>query len=178
MRYNELRAEVRAARRRRGLTQAELSARSGTSRVTIARFEAGGDLRVGTLAGLCEALDLELTVAPKQENATAALETRLARERDRSRRETRRYRHARLAARLLSSPRGEGCGLVEQARRVVDRWEAERLCSRHYVTRWRRILRGSPAQVAARLLEPGDWRDALYQNSPWSFAFRREASTE
>jgi hypothetical protein len=58
----------------------------------------------------------------------------------------------------------------------VDRWERERLCSRHYVTRWRRLLRGSPAQVAGRLLEPGDWRDALFQSSPWSFAF--EASSE
>jgi len=160
------------------MTQAQLSARSGTSRVTIARFEAGsgGDIRVGTLAGLCQALDLELIVAPRETAATAALETRLARERDRSRRETRRYRHARLAARLLSLPASDGRALVEQARRVVDRWETDGLCSRHYVIRWRRMLRGSTAQVAARLIEPGDWRDALFQNSPWSFAF--EASPD
>jgi hypothetical protein len=137
--------------------------------VTIARFEAGGDVRVGTLAGLCQALDLELSVTSK--DGAAALETRLARERERARRIARHCRHARLAARLLSSPGNEGRALVQRARGVVDRWERERLCSRHYVTRWRRLLRGSPAQVAGRLLEPGDWRDALFQSSPWSFAF-------
>jgi len=77
---------------------------------------------------------------------------------------------------LLSEPPAEGRALVRRALEVVDRWEAERLCSRRDVTRWRRVLRGSLPQVAGRLLDPGDWGDALFQNSPWSFAF--EATSE
>ena len=55
MRYAELRATLRSARLERGLTQAALAARSGTSRVTIARLEAGsaGDVRMGTVGTLC-----------------------------------------------------------------------------------------------------------------------------
>jgi hypothetical protein len=138
--------------------------------VTVARFEAGSgrDIRVATLAALCGALDLELAATSR--GVQASLETRLARERERARRIDRRHRHARLAARLLAAPRRQGLALVERARAVVDRWESQRLCSRHYVTRWRRLLEGSPARVAQGLLEPGEWRDALYQNTPFSFA--------
>jgi len=170
MRYT-VRENLRAARLRSGLTQAQLADRSGTSRVTIARFEAGSgrDIRVGTLASLCRALDLDLTAAPKQ--ALPALETRLARERERARRLDRQLCHVRIAARLLEAPGRKGERLVERARDVVDLWERERLCSRHYITRWRRLLDGSPGRVARQLLEPGEWRDALFQSSPWSFAF-------
>lgn len=170
--YSDLRRRLRQARLARGLTQAALADRSGASRVTIARFEAGsgGDVRLGTLAALCRALDLELEAAPR--DAAALLETRLARAGERARRLERRLAHARLAARLLAVPRRQGLALIGRARAVVDRWEREKLCSRHYVVRWRRLLGGSPAQVAERLLDPGEWRDALFQNTPWSFALQ------
>jgi hypothetical protein len=58
---------------------------------------------------------------------------------------------------------------------VVDRWERDRLCSRHYISRWRRLLSGPPERVARSLLDPGDWADALFQNTPFSFALERAA---
>jgi hypothetical protein len=30
--------------------------------------------------------------------------------------------------------------------------------------------------VARAILEPGEWRDALYQNTPFSFALEREGA--
>jgi len=175
MRYTSLRESLRAARREKGLTQAALAARSGTSRVTIARLEAGSarDVRVGTITSLCEALGLEIAVAPA--GARPAPETRRARERGRSRRLDLRRRHAVLAARLLSLRRPKATALVVRARGVVDRWERESLCSRHYVSRWRAMLAGPVERVAQALLEPGEWRDALFQNTPWGFALEPAA---
>jgi transcriptional regulator with XRE-family HTH domain len=173
--HKALREALCSARREKGLTQAALAARSGTSRVTIARLEAGSaaDVRMGTVTSLCEALELELKVEPV--GSGPAFETRLARERERSRRLDLRRRHALLAARLLSTPRTKATTLVAHARATVDRWEREELCSHHYVSRWRAMLSGPVERVAQSLLEPGEWADALLQNTPWAFALEPAA---
>ena len=170
MRYDGLREQLRTARRQKALSQAALATRSGTSRVTIARVEGGSahDVRVGTISRLCEALGLEVAAVPA--GGQAVLETLLARERERARRLDRRLAHAVLAARLLAARRPKATALIGKARAVVDRWEREGLCSSHYITRWRAMLAGPVERVAHSLLNPGEWRDALFQNTPWSFA--------
>jgi transcriptional regulator with XRE-family HTH domain len=164
---------MRRARRQQSLTQAALAARSGTSRVTIARLEAGsaGDVRMGTVSRVGEALGLEIAAVPR--GAGPVLERLLARERERSRRLERRLAHAALAARLLGAPPREARALISAARAAVDRWERERLCSRHYVARWRGTLAGRVGEVARALVEPDEWTDALFQTTPWAFAFER-----
>jgi transcriptional regulator with XRE-family HTH domain len=171
MKGSRLSNQIRAERLRYGLTQEALAARSGVSPVTIARFEGGSgqNLRAGTITRLCEALGLELAASPIGSETT--LRRRLARERERSQRTDRRLGHARLAARLLAEPRKDGRRLIARARAVVDRWERDRLCSHHYISRWRENLAGSVERVAKGLVEPDDWTDALFQNTPWSFAF-------
>lgn len=176
MRDDRLHQTLRQARRARGLTQAALAARSGASRVTIARMESGldQDFRVGTLTRLCEALDLELNAsAPGGE---ARMETLHARERERARRLDSRRRHAALAARLLLARPAEAAALVRQARENVEHWQANRLCSEHYISRWRTRLAGPIRRIAQALLEHGDWTDALLQNTPWSFALEPPAA--
>jgi transcriptional regulator with XRE-family HTH domain len=170
MRYDALRAQLRAARRQKGLSQEALAARSGASRVTIARFETGTshDVRVETLARLCEALELELGVRPQ--GVGQGPERQLAREQERARRLDRRRRHAVLAVRLVGMRPAAAATLVERARRVVDRWEKKGLCSRHYISGWRTRLEGSIARVARSLVSDGERTDALLQNSPWTFA--------
>ena len=170
MGYNHLREQVRRARRQQSLTQSALAARSGTSRATIARVEAGSarDIRVNTIVRVCEALGLDVVAAPP--GAEPVLERLLARERENARRLERRLAHAALAARLLAARRPAARALVARARAAVDRWERERLCSRHYVSRWRAMLAGPVEEVARSLLEPGEWKDALFQNTPWGFA--------
>jgi transcriptional regulator with XRE-family HTH domain len=173
MRYDTLIATARTARHRLALSQADLAARSGVGRVTIARFEAGAgqDVRAGTLVRLLEALGLEVAALPP--GGQAGMESQLLRARERARRLERRLGHAVLAARLLAAGRAEARALVRHARAVVDRWEREGLCSRHYVSRWRAMLEGPVKKVAASLLAPGDWADALFQNTPWTFALPR-----
>jgi transcriptional regulator with XRE-family HTH domain len=173
MRYTRLRDQLRRARRQQSLSQAALAARSGTSRVTISRLEAGSarDVRLGTISRVGEALGLEVAAVPLGEEAV--LERLLAREQERARRVDRRLAHAMLAARLLAARRAEAKVLIAAARAAVDRWERERLCSRHYISRWRAILGGPVERVARSLLQPDEWTDALFQTTPWAFALGR-----
>ncbi|MFD2230845.1 MULTISPECIES: helix-turn-helix domain-containing protein [Alkalimarinus] len=58
---------LRDARGRKGLSQRELSARSGVPQSHISKIESGGvDLRMSSLIALARVLDLELFVAPKK----------------------------------------------------------------------------------------------------------------
>jgi transcriptional regulator with XRE-family HTH domain len=176
MRHNGVAEQVREARCRKALSQAALAGLSGVSRITIARVEGGSlqDFRLGTLVRLCGALGLELGALPRE--AGSALPALLARERARSERLDRRRRHAVLAARLLGLSRPQAAALLRRARAAVDRWERDELCSRHYVSRWRRMLAGRREHAAASLLDAGEWADALFQNSPWSFALEPPAA--
>src|SRR5512143_3803199 len=103
MRYSRLRNQLRQARRQQSLSQAALAARSATSRVTIARLEAGSarDVRMGTIARVGAALGLEVVAVPL--GAGPMLERLLAREQEKARRLDRRLAHAGLAARLLAA---------------------------------------------------------------------------
>jgi ribosome-binding protein aMBF1 (putative translation factor) len=59
----EIAERVRQAREGRGLTQAELAARIGSTQPALARLEAGGVTpNLGTLRRIAEALGLELVV--------------------------------------------------------------------------------------------------------------------
>lgn len=176
MRHIPLHAQLRLQRRASGLSQAALAARSGAGRVTIARMEAGAaqDFRLGTVSRLCEALGLELAALPR--GGLPAHETALARERERGRRLDARRRHAALAARLLAMRAPEAASMVRRARAAVDRWERDRLCSEHYISRWRQALAGPVRRVALALLANSDWTDALLQNTPWSFALEAPAA--
>ena len=163
-------SQIRDRRRAAGLTQAALAARSGASRVTIARLETGGDpdVRLGTLTRVCSALGLDLVAVTP--GGIAAYETRLARSREAHRRLDARRRHAHLAAELLRASPAKRARLVARARANVDRWERDELCSAHYISRWRTMLSGSPVRAAQAILAQNAWTDALLQNTPWSFA--------
>jgi transcriptional regulator with XRE-family HTH domain len=176
MRSSPIPKTLREARRASRLSQAALAVKSGAGRVTIARLEAGAeqDFRVGTLARLCDALGLELAAVPR--GGAPRLETMLAREQARTRRIDLRRRHAALAARLLAAPAREADAHVRRARANVDRWERDRLCSAHYISRWRAKLAGPARRCAMELLEQDDWTDALLQNTPWGFALEPPAA--
>jgi len=158
------------------MSQAALAAASGTGRVTIARLEAGSaqDFRLGTVSRLCNALDLELAALPR--GGQSAQETVLARERGRMRGLDLRRRHAALAARLLAAPAAEAAAMLRRARARVERWERERLCGEHYISRWRAMLAGPARRSALALLDHNEWTEALLQNTPWSFALEPAAT--
>ncbi|HSW20176.1 MAG TPA: helix-turn-helix transcriptional regulator [Ramlibacter sp.] len=57
--------ELQATRKAAGLTQATLAERSGVSRMTVSRVEAGDDPRLSTVLELARALGMELMLVPK-----------------------------------------------------------------------------------------------------------------
>jgi hypothetical protein len=126
---------------------------------------------VGTVSRLCDTLGLELIVVPRGQIETTELQ--LERLREKLRRMDLRARHAALASRLLMASQGEAASLVRQARECVNRWERDKLCSKHYIARWRVMLSGRVPRIAKSLLRRNEWTDALLQNSPWMFALER-----
>lgn len=60
-------ANLKEARVRKGYSQRELSARSGVPQSHISKIESGGvDLRLSSLIAIARVLDLELLMAPKK----------------------------------------------------------------------------------------------------------------
>lgn len=55
---------------------------------------------------------------------------------------------------------------VDQARLIVDRWEAQRLCSHCYIEAWRKLLALPRAALRDRLRKRDDVTRVLLTNSP------------
>ena len=170
-----LREQLRAARRQKALSQAALAARSGTSRVTIARLEAGS-------ARISEWDDL-----PSLRGARARAQRGTAGRGLRWRRCSRANgngravwtaaaRHAVLAARLLAARRPEAAALVRQRARRRRPLGARAPVQPSLRFALARDARRPVERVAQSLLEPGEWSDALFQNSPWTFALEPTAA--
>ena len=83
--------------------------------------------------------------------------------------------HERIAASLAL---GEiDAGAIGQAKDQVKKWSDQRICSQWYVDQWSKILEGSGAQIASKLLklDKGDAK-ALYQNTPFGFLVKEQLS--
>lgn len=100
-------------------------------------------------------------------------ERRLARERQASLERDRLIRHQRIAIDLLLMADAERTESIARARAAVDRWEAEGLCSRDYIDRWRLLLDLPIGPMARQMTSGADgWGQALRQNSPWTEVMR------
>lgn len=86
-------------------------------------------------------------------------------------------RHHHIASDLLSLPDGARETLIANARAVVGRWQAERLCSVDYVERWTEILSMTASGMTTAIVSDAEgWSNALRQNSPFVGVHRPEAS--
>lgn len=99
-----------------------------------------------------------------------SMERRMARMHQAEIEKDRLIKHQRIAMRMLDSP-GEARRLLAEARQTVARWEAENLCSRHFISGWRQLLRLPPRKLAIEMCSDlNGWGNALRQNSPWAHA--------
>lgn len=76
-------------------------------------------------------------------------------------------KHQKIALQLLVDA-DAAAPLIRQATETVARWEREKLCSHHYIDRWRQLL-AMPVRDLAQAMCGGvnGWGKALRQNSPW-----------
>lgn len=78
-------------------------------------------------------------------------------------------RHQQLATDLLRAPIEIQQQSLQAAQKMVERWQAEQLCSADYIQRWRHWL-ALPLPELARLMcsEAEGWGPAMRQNSPFT----------
>ena len=165
-------AQVRAARKARGLSIRGAAEHLGCSPRFVHELERGKPgARLDKLLQVAAGLGLSVAASGAAQPAAGARgEARL---RQRLHEEKLALAHARIAARLALGERGAAD--IGRARAQVRKWDEQRICSKWYVERWRRLLRGAGRGVAARLLalDPADAR-ALFQNTPFGFLVRAE----
>lgn len=77
-------------------------------------------------------------------------------------------RHQRIALDLVTASPKERAAMIRDARKMVERWRQERLCSDDYIDRWSEILQQPVQQMARTMTSDAEgWGTALRQNSPW-----------
>lgn len=77
-------------------------------------------------------------------------------------------RHHQIALDLVTLDSKKRDRLIKNARAVVLRWRAERLCSADYIQRWEEILKMPPREMGTTMVSDVDgWGPSLRQNSPW-----------
>ena len=160
---------IKDQRVRKGLTQTELAEAARVSRAVLSRLEQCRPLPVqtDTIERLLRALDISTAVADGSGRNDAR---KLARIEQQRKLEQQRNRHLRLAIDLADDERAASA-MMAKARERVELWRTKRSCSAFYIDRWSELLALPPRKLAKAMASLGEWEDALFQNSPWSWAW-------
>jgi len=138
------------------------------SRTVLSRLERGGPNPVQ--ADVLDRIFAALGIAPRLPADSAMDARRLARLEQWARIEEQRSRHLRLALRLAGD-RAAARKLIARAREVVELWRRNKTCSPLYIKRWSALLALPPGEMAKSMASLGKWENALFQNTPWSWAW-------
>ncbi len=159
---------IRNHRVARHLKQEDLARLAGVSRTTLSRLEQGKAPHVQTdvidriLGSLAITPRIGL-VQPGQERVVARLEQQ-------ARMLSQREHHLRLMLELAGNP-ATAVEKIARAREMVALWRQNRTCSAFYIDQWQSLLSLPVSDMAQAMLALGDWEDALFQNSPWAWAW-------
>jgi len=159
---------IKKGRMAKGLKQTELARAAGVSRTIVSNLEQGKPRPVQTdvLDRILRALEL----TPQWAASSVLEDRRRARVEQPVRLERQRSRHLRLAVDLASNT-ANARDLIAKARNRVELWRTKKTCSPLYIERWSELLALPASQLAKRMASLGEWEDALFQNSPWSWAW-------
>ena len=160
---------IRDLRARSCLTQEGLARAAKVSRTVLSRLEQGTAIAVQT--DVLDRILAALGATPRVVDASARDDARrLARLEHGQALERRRNRHYRLAIDLVADEKAARA-MIARARERVDLWRGKGTCSPYYVDRWSHLLDLPPRALAKAMTSLGDWEDAMFQNSPWSWAW-------
>ena len=130
--------------------------------------QAGLASSAGVAAGLTQ--QERASAARVSRTVLSRLERGKARAEQMRRLEANRSRHLRPAVALaIDALAAEP--LIARARERVELWRTRRSCSPRYIEAWAQALNQPPAGVALAMTSFGEWEDAMFQNSPWSWAW-------
>ncbi len=160
---------IKDRRARKGLTQVDLARSARVSRTVLSRLEQGNASAVQTdvLDRILAVLDVRAGVVDAAGADDPRVQARLELQR---RRTQRRERHLRLAI-VLSDDGNTAADMIAKARERVTLWQRKSSCSPLYIERWSQLLALPPRKLAQAMVSLGEWEDALFQNSPWSWAW-------
>ncbi|MBA3775938.1 MAG: helix-turn-helix domain-containing protein [Betaproteobacteria bacterium] len=160
---------VRDQRVRKRLRQVDVARSAAVSRTVLSRLEQGRAQPVQTdvLDRLLQVLEISPQVVARSGPDAARRQARLELQ---SRLEQQRIRHLRLAIELVDDEVAAPI-MIAKAWATVQLWRRNATCNSYYIERWSEVLRLSPRKMAKAMASLGDWEDALFQNSPWSWAW-------
>jgi transcriptional regulator with XRE-family HTH domain len=164
----EMGRRIKQQRSALGLAQRALCEKAEVSRAVLSKLESGRGEPVQT-----DVLDrLLAALGADSQPVTAGWQGSRMEERLRQRlhEQQLRERHLRLAIELCANPK-EARSSIRRALEQVDLWEQRKSCSPRYIERWRQALSGNARGVAIAMSSFGEWENAMFQNSPWSFVW-------
>ena len=171
-RYTSFGNSFKAFRENKGLSQETVAKAAGIGRSTLVHLENGADVRLSRIIAVARALGAEIeAVAEPKELA----ERRQARLQQTVRVQSLQKAHLRIALNLLLDD-PVTVRALDDARKMVDLWEREQVCSPFYIDTWRTLLNGLPGEVGAALSRIDEkWESALLQNSPFGSMIHQHA---
>ena len=158
---------IKEMRLRKGLKQEDLANQAQVSRSVVSKLERGKSQAVQS--DTVDRLLAVLGLSPQISQSTPDLPRRMARLQQELRRSEQRERHLRLAINLGDDE--SAAEKVAKARQRVELWRRKQSCSPFYIDRWSELLDLSPREMAKQMSSLGEWEDAMFQNSPWSWAW-------
>jgi transcriptional regulator with XRE-family HTH domain len=159
---------IKQGRMKAGLRQEDLASAAGVSRTVLSRLEQEkpGPVQTDVLDRVLGALNLR----PQVKDLSANEDRKIARLEHQIKLDRQRDKHLRIAVNLASDEEA-AVDLIGKARERVELWRRNKSCSPFYIERWSQIL-AQPARTQAReMTSLGEWESALFQNSPWSWAW-------
>ena len=150
-----------------GGRESALDVMTGEFDTMLARIRAPGARDAMQSAFDTRAREIKPRVADAVAPDPARLQARLELQR---KLEQQRSRHMRLAVDLVVDEQA-AARMVAKARERVELWRSKRSCSPLYIERWSEILALPPRSMAKAMASLGEWEDAMFQNSPWSWAW-------
>ena len=156
---------LRAARESVKRSQEDVALAAQVGRSTLVHVESGKGASLSKIMAIANVLGVDVVLAGPESAQTVR---RLARLEQGARVQAAREAHLRLAVLMLGDA-AAGKPLIDDARKTVGVWRANKSCSPFYIESWEALLKGTVKEVGKSLGAIDErWSNALLQNTPFS----------
>ena len=166
---------LRSARESAKRSQEDVASAAKVGRSTLVHVESGKGASLSKIIAIAHVLGVDVVLASPEFVQTAR---RLARLEQIAKVQLVKEAHLRLAVLMLGDAVA-GKPLIDDARKAVRLWRANKSCSPFYITSWTKLLSGSVREVGRSLGAIDErWSNALLQNTPFSNALLQHHATK